>query len=221
MSAGPPRDSKEIKSLYGLFSYASKYIKDAATLLAPFRELMKISAKFNWTINQDRALEELKKAYTTESMGYFNRNWITELTTDASPTGLGAVLGQYDPQDKNKRHIVLFASRSLSPIERRYAQVEREALAVVWACEKLKMYLIGKEFNLIVDIEAVELIYKNPRSKPLARIERWSLRLLPFNFKIEHQPGEMNIADYFSRNALKEIRFPILIQIREMKLSIT
>jgi hypothetical protein len=59
--------------------------------------------------------------------------------------------------------------------------VEREALCVVWACERLKLYLVGKEFDLITDNKAVELIFGNPKSKPSARIERWSLRLIPFS----------------------------------------
>jgi hypothetical protein len=101
---------------------------------------------------------------------------------------------------------VLFASRSLSQIESKYAQVEREALGVVWACERLKLYLIGKEFNLIVDNKAIEMIYGNPKTKSCARIERWGLRLLPFQFNIKYEPGETNIADYFSRNAIQEIK---------------
>ena len=139
-------------------------------------------------------------------MGFFNREWTTELTTDASPDGLGAVLSQFNPLDESKRHIVLFASRCLSSVEKRYSQVEREALAVVWACERLKLYLVRKTFNLIVDNKAVEMIFGNPKSKPSARIERWGLRLLPFTFKIRHESGESNIADYFSRNAINEIK---------------
>ena len=134
-----------------MFSYASKFIKDAATLLTPFRELLKRGAKFTWTSDHDVALDKLKQALSTEAMGFFNKDWITELRTDASPTGLGAVLSQVDPSDETNRKLVLFASRSLSPIERKYAQVEREALRVVWAFERLKLYLIGKEFDLSVD----------------------------------------------------------------------
>ena len=66
-----------------------------------------------------------------------------------------AVLAQKDPNDQSKRKIVLYASRALTKVEKRYSQVEREALAVVWACERLKMYLIGKEFDLNVDNKAV------------------------------------------------------------------
>jgi hypothetical protein len=66
------------------------------------------------------------------------------------------------------------------------------------------MYLIGKEFNLNVDNKAVQLIFGNPKAKTCARIERWSLRLIPFKFKINQIPGISNIADYISRHATQE-----------------
>ena len=175
-------------------------------MLTPFRELLKRKAKFIWTRQHGDALKNIKNALSTEAMGYFNKSWITELTTDASPTGLGAVLSQIDPLDQTRRQVILYASRGLSPVECKYSQVEREALAVVWACERLKLYLLGKEFNLVVDNKAVELIYGNPKSKPSARLERWGLRLLPFAFRIRHEPGETNIADYLSRNAVEEVK---------------
>ena len=64
------------------------------------------------------------------------KQWHSD-ATDASPTGLGAVLSQIDPLDHTRKQIVLYASRSLSPVERKYSQVEREALAIVWACVRL------------------------------------------------------------------------------------
>ena len=77
---------------------------------------------------------------------------------------------------------------------------EKEALAVVWACEKAHIYLIGHKFLIAVDNRAVQLIYGNAKSKPPARIERWALRLTQFDFTIAHRPGKSNIADYYSRS---------------------
>jgi hypothetical protein len=85
----------------------------------------------------------IKEALTTEAMGHFDENWNTELTTDASPTGLGAVLV---PTGPTNRKIILYASRALSSVEQKYSQVEL-LLAVVWACERLKFYMIGKQFD--------------------------------------------------------------------------
>ena len=97
----------------------------------------------------------------------------------------------------------MFWSQQFSDIECRYSQVEKEALAAVLACEKFQIYLIGKHFTLITDNKAVELIYRNPRSKPPARLLRWNLRLMEFDFDIIHKPGRDNVADYLSRNIVK------------------
>ena len=131
------------------------------------------------------------------------KKWRTDLSMDASPIGLGLVLSQYNPDNPSDRHIVYIASRTLSDVQSRYSQVEKEALSVVWACEKAHLYLYNCEFEISTDNKAVELIFGNSNSKPKARIERWCLRLLPYRFTVKHQPGTMNIADYLSRNPLK------------------
>ena len=135
LNATEPRDIKELKGLCGLINYASKFIKDTETLLSPFHNLLKRYSQIIWKEEHSDGLKRIKEALTTEAMGYFDENWQTELTTDASPTGLGAVLAQKDPKDPSKRKIILYASRALTEVEKRYSQVEREALAVVWACE--------------------------------------------------------------------------------------
>jgi hypothetical protein len=127
----------------------------------------------------------------------------TEITVDASPVGLAAVMAQYDPKFPKTKRIIMYASRCLSKVEQKYSQVEREALAVVWACEKFHLYIYANEFDIVTDNKAVELIFGNVRSKPKARIERWCLRLLPYKFKIRHESGAYNIADYMSRNPIE------------------
>lgn len=135
-------------------------------------------------------------------MSYFDPSWYTVLIVDASPVGLAAILSQHSQQNSNQTHIVSFASRLLNEVERRYSHIEKEALAVVWACEKYHIYVYGKDVKIITDNKAVELIYRNPKSNPPARIQRWCLRLSQYNFKIEHQPGKYNPADYLSRNPI-------------------
>ena len=90
------------------------------------------------------------------------------------------------------------ASRSLTDIERRYSQTEKEALALVWACEKFHPYVYGVPFDLVTDHKPLEVLY-GPRSKPCARIERWVLRMQPYKFKVKFEPGPSNIADTLSR----------------------
>jgi hypothetical protein len=76
-------------------------------------------------------------------------------------------------------------------------------LDIVLGCEKFKTYLVGKQFFLITDNKAMEIILKNPRSKQPARILRWNLRLMEYHYDIIHRPGNTNIADFLSRNPIR------------------
>ena len=90
---------------------------------------------------------------------------------DASPVGLAAILTQKKTIDESHT-IIAYASRSLTDVERRYSQTEKEGLAIVWECEHFYLYLSGHRFHLIADHKPLELIFHNPKSKPPARIER-------------------------------------------------
>ena len=133
-------------------------------------------------------------------MAYFDLNAKTRVIVDASPVGLGAILTQ---QQKDGNHkLVIYASRSLFDVERRYSQTEKKALAVVWGCERLRMYLYRIKFELVTDHKPLEAIY-SPKSKPPLRIERWALRLQPYHFKVLYRPGKTNAADALSSLPLK------------------
>ena len=91
-------------------------------------------------------------------VSYFRKEWDIELHTDASPVGLGTVFCQVNPKNPNEKQDICFMSQLLSDVERKYRQCEKEALAVVWACEMAHFYLIGQRFLIAVDYRAVQLI---------------------------------------------------------------
>ena len=162
----------------------------------------KPSAKLEWKATHSEALERVKQGIIDKAIGYFKKDWSTILEVDASPVGIGALLYQESPC-KKKRQIVACWSKLLSDIERRYSQVEREALGVVVACERFRHYIIGHNFTLITDCKAVELILRNPAAKPPIRIARFVTRLMDYDFDVIHKPGADNMADYLSRSPLE------------------
>lgn len=202
--AGPPSTTSELRSFLGLAIYCSTHIPNLATIAEPLWQLLKAEGPFEWKEEHQGAMDKIKEALVTSALGYFDVDWHTEVTVDASPVGLAAIIAQVNPRDSKERKVITYASRLLSDTERRYAQVEKEALAVVWACERFRLYLAGKSFTMVTDNKAVELIYSNPKSKPPARIERWALRLMSYDFNIVHKPGKGNIADYLSRQPVDE-----------------
>lgn len=196
-----PKNIGEIQSFIGLTNFVGKWIPNLATLTEPIRQVLR--QKLNkhaditsfWKKEQKQAFVDLKKSLSEiPTLGYYNPNDKTRIIADASPVGLGAILIQFDSSGPR---VISYGHKSLTDVEKRYSQTEKEAL--VWAMEHFHMYLYGKnEFELVTDHKPLEVIF-NSRSKPCARIERWVLRLQAYNYKVVYQPGKMNIADPLSR----------------------
>ncbi|MES9993111.1 MAG: RNase H-like domain-containing protein, partial [Candidatus Thiodiazotropha sp.] len=126
----------------------------------------------------------------------------TLLQTDASRYGLGSAL--YQKQDNGDFKPVSYASRALSPTEQRYSTIEKEALGVVFGCEKHRDFLIGKTFHIETDHKPlVSLLgHKDLNDLPL-RIQRFRMRLMPFSYTISHEAGKnLIIPDLLSRHPI-------------------
>jgi len=198
--ASRPETASELRSMLASSNWSSRFIQNFSSIVAPLRELAKPTERFTWTTEHDRAFKQLKKSFTVNTLAYFNPAWHTEVYSDASPVGLGAILVQVNPNDPSDRVVIAFASRALSSHERKYSQVELEALALIFAVERFHAYVYGKRFKLYSDAKAIVFIYGGKGHKSPARIERWGLRLLPYDFEIVHTQGDGNPADYLSRH---------------------
>ena len=135
-------------------------------------------------------------------MAHFDKNSDMLITVDASPVGLLGILPQRANGQQEGR-IIAYASRALSDVERGYSQAEKEVLSILWAIEHFHLYLYGATFTLITDHKLLEVIYGSPKSKPSARIERWVLRLQPYDFRVDYRPRSTNQADFLSRHPSK------------------
>ncbi|KAK7105707.1 hypothetical protein V1264_012941 [Littorina saxatilis] len=191
-----PETAAEVRSFLGLVNFNAKFIKCLASKAEPLRKLTRKNAPFKWEKAQEEAFNTLKNDLAeAATLAYFDSKAETRIVADAGPCALGAVLTQ---KQKGEDRVICYASRSLSETERRYSQTEKEALALVWACERFHQYVFGVDFILETDHRPLEFIYSK-RSKPSARIERWVLRLQTYNFKVQYKPGSQNIADSLSR----------------------
>ena len=172
-----PSSKREVNHFMGLVNYFGRYIADFASISAPLNELRQKAKSFEWGEPHQAAFERLKKLLSEYPVvQVFDARKDTVLTTDASEMSISAVLSQDD-------HPVMYLSRKLTEAERRYSNIEREALAIVWATVRARHFLLGKKFMLRSDHKPLEYIFHPSRELPKvtsARLARWAIQLMAF-----------------------------------------
>lgn len=157
--------------------------------------LLKKDQPFEWTDKQQNAFDRLKARLIEEPiLRYPDFNIPFILFTDASKTGLGAVLSQ---KKDGKEYVVAYASRTTNKAEENYPITDLECLAIVWAVKHFHHYL-SQPFIVVTDHAALKWLqtYKNPKG----RRARWIMDLQQYKFTIEHRSGKSNSnADALSR----------------------
>ena len=202
-----PRNRKMVESFLGLAGYMRKFIEGFTWLAKALRDCAKEGIVFYFGEEQRKSFEMLKRALCTAPvLRIFDVRLETEVHTDASIDGYGAVLMQKCEEDQ-MMHPCLYLSKKTSDAERRYSSYELEVLAVSHALRKLRVYLLGIPFTIVTDCAA----FKQTMDKKdiIPRIARWALQLQEFDYKIEHRSGiRMRHADALSR-------YPVVLQIRD------
>ena len=195
----PPEDKKGTERLLGVVNYLAKFVPNMSTITKPIRELLRSDVEFQWGDAQEKAFQEVKDVLTKAPvLAYYDVKKPVKVTCDASKCGLGAALLQDDKP-------VAFASRALTDAEMRYAQIEKELLAVVFAFEKFNQYTYGRCVEVETDHKPLVSIVKKSLTSAPPRLQRMLLRLQRYEIKMTYKPGkEMIIADTLSRAYLTD-----------------
>ncbi|KAL0174660.1 hypothetical protein M9458_030628 [Cirrhinus mrigala] len=199
LEAPKPSTKTQVRAFLGLAGYYRCFIPSFSSIAAPLTDLTRKGQpdRIRWTEEAEHAFRIIRGALTTEPVlraPDFSCPFL--LHTDASDTGLGAVLSQVQ---EGEEHPVVYISRKLSKAERNYAAVEKEALAIKWAVLELRYYLLGRRFTLFTDHAPLQWMARAKDTN--ARVTRWFLSLQDFHFDVRHRAGSSNTnADGLSRS---------------------
>ena len=183
----------------GLIGFYRKYIPNFAAIASPLTDRTRkgLPNIVEWGESHEKSFQTLKAKLAQSPILHLpvlSQQFI--LRTDASDTGVGAVLLQdFD----GVKFPIAFASKKLTRCQVKYSVIERECLAVIWAVQKFEPFLYGREFVLETDHQPLSCIQKSRVAN--GRIMRWALALQPFRFRVVAIKGRDNVgADYMSRS---------------------
>ena len=198
-----PKDQTELRQFLVTVNQLSKFQPQTAELTKPLRDLLSSKNQWLWSNDQDEAFRAIKESLTsTPTLAHYDASRDTKLSSDASSHGLSTVLRQ--KQEDGLWRPVAYASRALSPSEKCYAQIEKEALSITWASERFSDYLIGIQYHIETDHKPLVPLLSTKHLEDLpARVQRFWLCMMRFSYTISHEPGKsLHTADTLSRDPI-------------------
>ena len=198
-----PTSVAELRSFLGLINFYKKFFPDLATVAAPLYTLLKKDIPFIWGPSQDGAFSRLRGELSSDRfLTHYRPDLPLRLSCDASAYGLGAVLSHV--VDDGRELPIAYASRSLNKAEKLYSQVDKEALAIIYAVQHFHFYLYGRLFSLVTDHRPLLSILGEKSSLPqmvAARLQRYAVILSTYHYKIMFRSS----ADHGNADALSRM----------------
>ncbi|KAJ8332978.1 hypothetical protein SKAU_G00418740 [Synaphobranchus kaupii] len=193
-----PENVTALQRFLGMVNYMARFIPNFSEMSAPLRQLTHKDSEWCWFEQHQDAFDALKKSLANPpTLKYYNVHKPVTITCDASQYGLGAACLQEGVP-------IAYASRTLTQTEMRYAQIEKELLAVVFACSKFNDYIYGKHILIETDHQPLVTILSKPIHTAPARLQRMMLRLQKYTFQLNYKKGKhMYLADTLSRAPMK------------------
>lgn len=196
-----PNNADDVKRFLGMVTYYARFIPNISSITTPLRHLLKKDSRFKWTKDCAKSFDILKKELASERvLTSYNPGLPLQVACDAGPTGIAGILSHIvDGHEKP----IAYASRALTSAEQNYSQLDREALAIVFAVQHFHEYLFARSFKLITDNQPIMRIFHQTAKLPQmtsARLQRYAAFLSGFNYEIECKKGVENTnADCLSR----------------------
>lgn len=196
-----PSNKDDVRQFLGMCGYYRKFVPRFAIIAEPLTKLTRKNIPFEWNIEQKEAFQDLlTKLAENATLSHFNHHDSLMLKTDASRKGIAGILLQ---MQQGEWKIITCISRRLNTSETNYGITDLEGLAVVYSVQRLRNYLLGKHFEIIVDHCALCVL--NKRTPHSARLIRWQLILSEFDFTIKYTKGSLHEdVDCLSRNPIEE-----------------
>ena len=195
-----PQDVAGVRRFLGMTNYFAKYLDGLSGMSEPLRQLTSDKVEWQWTHEQEEAFRKIKAALSSAPLlAFFDKEFDTTAQCDASQSALGAVLMQ-------QGRPITFASRTLTPAEINYAQIEKELLAVVFALERFDHYTFGRKVTVENDHKPLQSIMLKPIASAPKRLQRMLLRLQRYSFDLVYVPGSrLDVADALSRAPVSQL----------------